>query len=226
MTMGTDWDELSVPYSDPTNSEIAMDRAPDRYRFVLGAPVVMDPGKRWIYCGGATALLARIIAKGAGTPLHEFARDALYDPLGMGPTEWLVDSRGEAIAASGARMTPRDLARIGIMMLEGGVWRGRHVVPASWIERVSTPVVDVDEIRRYGYHWYLGKFSFTVATGPRWSRSRLEPFWSAIGNGGQRLFLFPGLGLVVAITAGNYDDPDQWIPPTRVIREVVLSSLS
>jgi hypothetical protein len=35
MTMGTDWDELSVPYSDPTNSEIAMDMAPDRYRFVL-----------------------------------------------------------------------------------------------------------------------------------------------------------------------------------------------
>jgi CubicO group peptidase (beta-lactamase class C family) len=49
MTMGTDWDELSVPYSDPTNSEIAMDMAPDRYRFVLGGPVVMEPGKRWIY---------------------------------------------------------------------------------------------------------------------------------------------------------------------------------
>src|SRR5216684_7134072 len=54
MTMGTDWDELGVPYSDPTNSEIAMDLAPDRYRFVLGALVVMEPGKRWIYNGGAT----------------------------------------------------------------------------------------------------------------------------------------------------------------------------
>ncbi len=58
MTMGTDWDELNAPYSDPTNSEIAMDTAPDRYRFILGAPVVMEPGKRWIYSGGATALLA------------------------------------------------------------------------------------------------------------------------------------------------------------------------
>jgi CubicO group peptidase (beta-lactamase class C family) len=73
MTMGTDWDELSVPYSDPTNSEIAMDMAPDRYRFILGGPVVMEPGKRWIYNGGTTALLARIIAKGTGKPLHEFA---------------------------------------------------------------------------------------------------------------------------------------------------------
>jgi hypothetical protein len=47
MTMGTDWDELGVPYTDPSNSETAMDMAPDRYRFVLGAPVVMEPGKRW-----------------------------------------------------------------------------------------------------------------------------------------------------------------------------------
>jgi CubicO group peptidase (beta-lactamase class C family) len=225
MTMGTDWDELSVPYSDPTNSEIAMDMAPDRYRFVLGAPVVMEPGHRWIYNGGATALLARIIAKGTGKPLHDFARDTLFDPLGIGPTEWLTDRGGEAIAASGLRMTPRDLARIGLMMLNGGMWHDRRVVPVDWIERSTSPMVEVDEIRQYGYHWYLGKFAFTVSTGPRWNRSRLERFWSAIGNGGQRLFVFPGLDLVVAITAGNYDTPDQWVPPTRVIREVVLPSI-
>jgi hypothetical protein len=63
-------------------------------------------------------------------------------------------------------------------------------------------------------------------TGPRWNRPRLERFWSAIGNGGQRLFVFPGLDLVVSITAGNYDTLDQWVPPTRVIREVVLPAIS
>jgi CubicO group peptidase (beta-lactamase class C family) len=124
------------------------------------------------------------------------------------------------------RLTPRDLARVGVMMLKGGMWGDRRVAPAQWIERATTPMVDVDELRQYGYHWYLGKFAFTAATGPRWSRSRLERFWSAIGNGGQRLFVFPGLDLVVAITAGNYDTPDQWVPPTRVIREVVLSAIS
>jgi CubicO group peptidase (beta-lactamase class C family) len=226
MTMGTDWDELGVPYSDPTNSEIAMDMAPDRYRFVLGGPVVMEPGKRWIYNGGATALLARIIARGVGKPLHAFAREKLFDPLGIGPTEWITDGRGEAIAASGLRMTPRDLARIGLMTVKGGMWGDRSVVPGQWIERSTSPMVDVDEIRQYGYHWYLGKFAFTVATGPRWDRSRLERFWSAVGNGGQRLFVFPGLDLVVAITAGNYDTPDQSVSPTRMIREVVLPALS
>jgi CubicO group peptidase (beta-lactamase class C family) len=226
MTMGTDWDELSVPYSDPTNSEIAMDMAPDRYRFVLGRPVVMEPGKRWVYSGGATALLARIIENGTGKPLHEFARVTLFDPLGIGPTEWFTDRSGEAIAASGLRMTPRDLARIGLMILKGGMWGDLQVVPTQWIERSTTPMVDVDETRQYGYQWYLGKFAFTVSTGPRWDRSRLERFWSAIGNGGQRLFVFPGLDLVVAIAAGNYDTPDQWVPPTRVIREVVLPAIA
>jgi CubicO group peptidase (beta-lactamase class C family) len=225
MTLGTDWDEMSVPYTDPTNSEIAMDMAADRYRFILGAPVVMEPGKRWIYNGGATALLGRIIARGTGMPLQEFARSALFDPLGLGPTEWHVDRIGASTAASGLRMAPRDLARIGLMMLRGGVVGEKRVVPSAWIERSMAPAVDVDEIRQYGYHWYMGKWSFMVATGPRWNRSRLERFWSATGNGGQRLFLFPGLDLAVAITAGNYDTPDQWLPPTNVMREVVLPSV-
>jgi CubicO group peptidase (beta-lactamase class C family) len=123
-------------------------------------------------------------------------------------------------------MTPRDLARIGVMMLKGGMWGGRRVVPAQWIERSTSPMVDIDETRQYGYQWYLGNFGFTVSAAPRWNRSRLERYWGAIGNGGQRLFVFPGLDLVVAITAGNYDTQDQGVPSTRVIREIVLSALS
>jgi CubicO group peptidase (beta-lactamase class C family) len=226
MTMGTDWDEFGVPYTDPTNSETAMDMAPDRYRFVLGAPVVMEPGKRWVYNGGATALLARIIERGIGKSLHAFAREALFDPLDIGPTEWFTDDHGEAIAASGLRMTPRDLTRIGVIMLKGGMWGDRQIVPAQWIERSTSPMVDIDETRQYGYQWYLSKFGFTISTRPRWDRSQLQPVWYAAGNGGQRLYVFPGLDLVVAITAGNYDMPDQGVPPMRVIREVVLPAIS
>ena len=71
-----------------------------------------------------------------------------------------------------------------------------------------------------------GKFAFTVSTGPRWDRSLVERYCGAIGNDGQRLYVFPGLDLVVATTAGNYDTRDQSVPPTRVIREVVLEAIS
>jgi CubicO group peptidase (beta-lactamase class C family) len=223
MTMGTDWDETSVPYSDPTNSEIAMDMAPDRYRYVLERRVVREPGQRFSYCGGATALLARIIAKGTGMPLHAFARAALFDPLGLGPTEWLTGRDGEPIAASGLRMTPRDLARIGMMMLRDGTADARSVVPAQWLARCTSPIVSVDEVRRFGYHWFVADIAFGKPLG--WAPRYLERTWMAFGEGGQRLFLIPGLKLAVAITAGNYLADDQWIPPTRVLREVVLASI-
>ena len=58
MTLGMEWDE-QLPYADPTNSEIAMERVPDRYRFILDRPFVAVPGERWIYSGGAVALLGQ-----------------------------------------------------------------------------------------------------------------------------------------------------------------------
>jgi CubicO group peptidase (beta-lactamase class C family) len=224
MTLGTDWDESSLPYSHPANSEIAMDLAPDRYRYILERPVVRQPGKRWTYCGGATALLGRVIAKGTGQPMHDFAREALFDPLGVGPTDWLSDDKGEPYAASGLRMTPRDLARVGVMMASGGTAGGTRIVPIEWLERCMFPIVSVDELRRYGYQWYVADVAYGEPLG--WAVRNLERMWMALGEGGQRLFVLPELQLVVAVTAGNYGTDDQWIPPTRVLREVVLASLA
>lgn len=223
MTMGIDWDETSLPYSDRRNSETAMDHAPDRYRYVLERPVVDAAGARWTYCGGATALLARIIAKSSGKTLHAFARNTLFDPLGIGPTEWATGADGEPFAASGARMSARDIARIGVMMLNAGRVEARSVVPADWIARCATPAVSADELRRYGYQWFLVDIAFGKPRG--WAAGRLERMWTAQGEGGQRLFVIPALELVVAVTAGNYLQEDQWLPPTRVLREVVLASL-
>ena len=155
MTMGTDWNE-SMSYTDPANSETAMDMAPDRYRYILYRPLVTEPGKRWVYNGGATALLGRLIAKATGQSLHEYARETLFDPLGIGPTDWYADKSGELFAASGLRMTPRDLARIGELMLRGGAWDGRAVVSGEWIARCTTPVVPIDDKVQYGYQWYGG----------------------------------------------------------------------
>ncbi|HVY17914.1 MAG TPA: serine hydrolase domain-containing protein [Rhodopila sp.] len=223
MTMGTDWDETSVVYTDRRNSETAMDNAADRYRYVLERPVVDPPGAHWTYCGGATALLARIVAKGSGQALHAFARENLFDPLGIGPSEWATAPDGEPIAASGARMSVRDLARLGAMMLHDGKVGERPVVPADWIARCVAPRVGADETRRYGYQWFVLDIAFGKPKG--WAPGRLERMWAAQGEGGQRLFVIPALQLVVAMTAGNYGQADQWMPPTRVLRDVVLGSI-
>ena len=220
MSLGTDWDELTIPYTDPRNSEIAMDRAADRYRYILERPVVGTPGERWTYNGSATALLARLIARGTGGALHDYAKQALFEPLGLGPTEWGRDARGEEFAASGLRMAPRDLARIGVMLLANGEWEARQVVPANWLQASFASAVSMPDGRGYGYHWYLGANAMADGGGVRW-----EETISAIGNGGQRLYLLPRLGLAVAMTAGNYDAPDQWRAPVTVLRDVLLPAL-
>ena len=213
MTLGLAWDE-SLPYSDPRNSEIAMEMAKDRYRFVLEQPIVAPPGSTWTYSGGSTALLAHLIARGSGRPLHDYAREKLFQPLGIGTSEWTPGTNGEAAAASGLRLTPRDLARIGQLVLDGGRRGENQIVPADWLEASFTHHAASENGLFYGYQWWLGV-----------SHHNGEPWMAAFGNGGQRLVVMPHLGLAVVVTAGAYNDPEAWKLSVHILTEVIFPSL-
>jgi len=214
MTLGFDWDELTIVYGDPRNGETAMEAAPDRYRFILERPIIGEPGVKWTYCGGATALLGRLIARGTGEALPAYCRRVLFDPLGFGPSDWRVGHDGEPRAASGARLLPRDLVKIGQLMLAGGSWNGRSVVPTDWVTRVTTPVVPISFGRHYGYHWYMGDFA--TAQPLHW--------FGGVGWGGQYLFVVPARDLVVVIHCGNYQrsGQEQTAVMLALMRDVVL----
>ena len=208
MTLGTEWDE-GLPYSDSRNSETAMDRAADRYRYVLERPMVAEPGTQWTYNGGATAVLAKLISRGTGQPLLDYARETLFEPLGIADVEWVADSDGEPFAASGLRMRPRDLARIGQLVLDRGTWGDSQLVPSEWLDQSMTPRVRANDNAEFGYHWWLGKV-----------RGTDQPWMAAFGNGGQCLFIAPSLELVVVITSGNYNKPGDRKLPFAVIDKV------
>jgi CubicO group peptidase (beta-lactamase class C family) len=131
MTMGLAWNE-DLPYSDPRNSEIAMEHSADRYRYVLTQPLLSAPGAAWRYSGGATAVLGHLIARGTGVPLLEFARTRLFAPVGIDQAAWTPGLNGEAAAASGLRLRTGDLARIGQLVLQRGLWRAiRSCLPTG-----------------------------------------------------------------------------------------------
>jgi CubicO group peptidase (beta-lactamase class C family) len=212
MSLGIQWRE-DVPYNSLENAEIAMEWAAARYPDKLERPIVGPPGARWAYCCGATALLGRLISEGTGRPLTEYAREVLFAPLGIQNFEWMAGSDGAASPASGLRLRPRDLARIGEVVLAGGAWAGREVIPAGWIRSMLEPRLVTEWGDRYGYQWYLGE-------------SAGHPWVGGFGNGGQRVYVVPDLDLVVAITAGNYDDPEQWRAPVTLFEQVVLPSVA
>lgn len=210
MSMGTAWNE-DLPYTDPNNSEIAMEMAPDRLRYVLTRDVVEAPGTRWRYSGGATALLGALIARGTGQSLLEYGRAVLFGPLGIDDVEWTNGFDGKPAAASGLRLRPRDLARIGQAVLDGG----EGIIPAAWLSESTKARIAIDAEVDYGYQWYLYNGS-----------SGGSPWIGAIGNGGQRLTVVPKLGLVVAITCGNYDRPEQRTVPLKVMRQCIYPALA
>lgn len=217
MALGTVWDE-DRSYTDPENSEIAMEMAPDRYRYVLERPVIVSPGTRWIYCGGAAALVGALIARGAGRPLQDFAEEALFAPLGIAGFVWACGSDGVASAASGLRLTARDLLRIGQMVLAKGVHGGRRIVPAAWIEASLSPEIPTGDGLDYGRLWFLGQVEVPALDG-------LRSWAAAFGNGGQRLFLCPDAGVAAVIFAGQYNRPTAWVGPARIWGEIVLANL-
>ena len=213
MRMGLSWSE-DLTYSDPHNGEREMEAAADRYRYILERPMAERPGVSWVYCGGSTALLGHLIERGTGRRLEDFAAERLFGPLGIVNFEWVMGSDGHAAASSGLRLLPRDLARIGQMILDRGLWNGRRVVPAGWLATSFKPRCYAEGGLRYGYQWWIGTL---VASG--------KPWHAAFGNGGQRLIVVPSLKLVVVILAGNYNAADQWKMPVKLMTRIVIPAV-
>lgn len=204
MSPGLEWDE-SAPPTTGRNSELNMAVAPDPYRYVLERPVIQQPGAVFKYCGGATQLLAGILRQATQASIKDRAKTDLFDPLGIADVQWMHYPNGEPSAAGGLRLRPRDLAKIGQLVLDRGAWRGTQIVPAAWIEESTRPHLKGWESRDYGYHWWCGRSQIDDR----------EVGWTAgFGLGGQRLFVVPSQGLVVVVMAGAYD-PDRFTSGTR-----------
>ncbi|TYC51750.1 serine hydrolase [Rhodobacterales bacterium] len=217
MTLGMEWDETG-PYTGPENSEVAMEMASDRYRFILNRPLVCEPGTRWIYSGGATALIGEILHRGTGMNLPDFARETLFEPLGIETFEWMAGEDGTHSPASGLRLTAPDLLKIGRLVLNDGLWNGRQIVPEAWLRASLRPVVSTSEGPDYGYFWFCGQAPVPAFGGP-------TQWFAGFGNGGQRLWLCPKADIVAVIFSGNYDNWNAWVPPTRVWSEIILANL-
>jgi CubicO group peptidase (beta-lactamase class C family) len=204
MSQGLAWEE-NTPYSDPNNSEIQMDYAADPYRYVLSRKVDMPPGRVWNYSGGSATLISAVLHQATGKTEDTLAQERSFTPLGIKDVAWhRYPTNGEPIAASGLRMLPRDLAKLGQLVLNHGMWNGKQVVPATWIDASVTPRIQASQLYFYGYQWWLGR-SFVQGQQVGWI--------AGVGYGGQRLFIIPHLDMVVLVMACLYSSELQgWVP--------------
>jgi CubicO group peptidase (beta-lactamase class C family) len=105
----------------------------DLVQLALDADLVAKPGTRFFYDHKAVALLAGIVRQASGRKLDEYLRDQLFAPLGVRRFAWMRDPAGNPDAFSGLQLDARDLARIGQLMLDGGVYGGRRLLSAEFV---------------------------------------------------------------------------------------------
>ena len=212
MTMGLKWVE-AIPSNEDDNDEVRMHMASDPCRYVLGLPATAPPGQEYFYNTGALTLMSAIVRKATGRTLDEFAREALFQPLGITSVEW-VRVKGDSDAGGGLRLRPRDMAKIGQLVLAGGRWNDSQIVSKAWIETSTAPKIEATGGQFYGYLWFLGR---SLPNGR-------EVHWAgALGRGGQSIRIVAELGLVVVVTAGYYQDysPKAFQVQSGIFRDVL-----
>jgi CubicO group peptidase (beta-lactamase class C family) len=216
MSTGLDWDETRTPYTDPNNSAIRMGRSDDPYRYVLSEPVVTPPGDKYNYSSGSTELLGAILHKATGQRLDALARAVLFEPLGIVDVEWMRNADGNTAASWGLRLRPRDMAKLGQLVLAHGLWQGRQIVPRDYMDEATAPQIQGAGAYFYGYQMWVGRSLV----------HKREIDWAAgFGLGGQRVFVIPSVDLVVVLTAGLYKSPLQGTLTSDILNDVVLPAM-
>ena len=204
MTAGFDWNE-DLSLTDPRNDQLRIFQEARPLHHALSRPIVAEPGSVFRYNGALTQVMVAVVERAAKMPLRDYARTKLFEPLGIVDVDWLGSVGAGDLPAPWLRLHPRDLAKFGSLYLHGGQWNGKQVIPADWIEqstrrhvRVPSPP-GVQSENGYGYYWW-----YFCAPGP----TGVTELRAAIGDGGQRVHVYPGLQMVVTVLAGRYNDPD------------------
>ena len=173
-------------------------------------------GRSFSYCTAGVFVIGRVIERATKVPVERFARENLFGPLGIERAEWAFSPLHQAQTGGGLALTSRDLAKLGRLYAEGGVWNGRRIVSERWVKASIEPHVRVDEDTEYGYLWWLKSFKTGDKTYAAFSMS---------GNGGNRVAVIPALDMVVVITTTNFNQPDAHQLADKLLSDHVLAAV-
>lgn len=172
---------------------------PDHLQYIIDLPLVSAPGTVFNYSDGASHLLSVIITEATGKNTLDFAVENLFNPLGISEFIWRKDDRNYPNGASSLIISPRDMVKIGNLILNHGRYHGVQVVPESWVSAMTKTHIttnnDVPYGPEYGYQIWINS-------------SVVHKYYFAMGWGGQFIFIVPDQNLVV--TASCRTDGLNW----------------
>lgn len=204
MTSGLEWNEWNAPHGTSANDidRLYFECADDPLRCVLERKMVAEPGESFTYNGGGILALGEILKNATGKNILEFARENLFDPLGIDTVYWSTFPEGEFDTGSGMLLRPRDMLKFGVTYLNDGIWNGQRIITEDWVKksseiyrnnkRINIPIEDSGR-NGYGYTWWISKVG-----------KDHDLMYRANGWGGQVIMVIPEKEMVVVFTSGNW----------------------
>ncbi|MEM1435335.1 MAG: serine hydrolase [Pseudomonadota bacterium] len=179
--------EFREDYVDGQQSDVIPmlyeDGRHDTGGYAASKPLVHPPGEHFSYSSGTTNIICRALrdALGGVDDFLRFARERLFEPIGMRSATPRFDRSGTFIGSSFLLADPRDFLRFGLLYLRDGCWDGQQLLPTGWTRYAATESFN-DGTEAYGAHWWLE---------PQGQR------YFASGYDGQRIIIDPEADLVL-----------------------------
>ena len=193
MRTGIEWHETDRPL-DSTNTTLQLEHSSYWIKYTLAQPMDAEPGTKWVYNSGGSQLMSEVIRSATGMHADDYARQYLFGPLGITSFHWKRTPTRHPDTEGGLYLASLDLAKIGQLYMDDGVWRGTRILPAGWAKEATARHVDHVAANPnspcYGYQWW------------RYDRRGTE-VWAGNGFGGQFLIIIPQHKIVAVANSWN-----------------------
>lgn len=194
-------------YGGSFNGYFQMLSRRDLVEQTLDLPMRSAPGSEFHYNNAGSHLLACILRNATGISVLDFAREHLFGPLGIEEFTWDQNPQAGVTGWSGLSLSPRDLAKVGQLYLDGGLWGHRRIVSTGWVEASTRGYAEAKPHGRYGYHWWV------------------EPdLFMGVGHFGQYLIAVPESDLVIVINSSL--QPGEMLLPKYLARTYLLPAFA
>ena len=180
-------EEEKILLGEPSNS----------LNFILDLGMISTPGTQYKYKNSDPHLISAILQAKTGRTTRDWAKEVLFDKIGITRLQWRTYKDGITFGCWGLHTTPRELGKIGQLVLDDGMWGTERIVSSLWINAMTSSQVPSSETHEdnitFGYLWWRD----TVHDVPF--------MW---GHGGQFMFINKAKNLIVVITSENDVDDD------------------
>lgn len=206
MRSGLDWTE------DSTESQV--EKTSDWVRAILGRELVSAPGTTYNYSSGNTHVVSAVLQKAIGMSTCRFAHQYLFGPMGITAEHWGRDPQGVFSGGYNVYLTPREMAKFGLLYLHDGKWGGRQLVPRGAVRAAQARTTDVDDVFAYSEGW--------------WTQTISErPTYFAWGYGGQFVYVIPSADIVLVTSENTSENSiNKEINPGEFIRDYLLPAMT